>query len=279
MKHLFKSLIVLASIALTSCGYSLKEVYAHDSYNSPLFENNYYRKFSDALKDAQPVENRTLTRENDFVFEGLNDSNYLLLESNEENRLSASHYFDRSLGMAKIDDSFKYGIMSKLFDGWWECGGHYELARIQIDTEGFSHSFTKQCRQEPGYFMMSFQNSVGYRYDAQNRYVSNSKAKGESLVCDITLNINFYMLNSNIYTKKTYSYNIAGKEANCNDYCFFGFKIKDNIDISTCKGISFDYKINSIIYNGEDKTEEFNGDEIGHALWIYEVYMPNSTWH
>ena len=271
MKRHYKGMICFLSLLLTSCGYSLRELYKNDEYNTPIFENNYYRLKAKEFSNATEEENRYLEYEHDYVFTSLNDAHY----SGPEMDIVKKE--DHSLCMSNYDKSFKYGMISKLFDGWWECGGLYERARIQIDEDGFSTAFTKQCRQRPSYFMLSFQNAVGRRNDPENRY------DVDKCYCDITMHVTFYMLDEHKYTSKTYSYDIENKKNNSNDYSYFGFKLDDNIDITSCKGIGISYTLNKIEYRDggiiEDRTQTYNSSQIGHALWIYEVLMADSTWH
>lgn len=281
----FKGTICFFSLLLTSCGYSLRELYKSDEYNTPIFENNFYRLKAKEFEGAREVENRNLEYEHDYVFTSLSDAHYSGPEMTVEKKE------DHSLCMSMYDKTFKYGMISKLFDGWWECGGRHERARVQIDENGFTTAFNKQCRQRPSYFMMSLQNAVGKVNAPDSRF------DADKCYCDVTLHVTFYMLDNHTYTSKTYSYDINNKKNNSNDYSYFGFKLDDSIDITSCKGIGVSYTLNKIEYrNGaiiEDRTHKYNGEIIqeilddgttieysyNHALWIYEIFMADSTWH
>ena len=56
------------------------------------------------------------------------------LENDEERR---NEEWGRQNNLTKIDSSFNYGITSKLYDGRLDCGGYYQLSRVQLKREGF----------------------------------------------------------------------------------------------------------------------------------------------
>ena len=291
MKSHFKFSLLLTTVLLTGCGYRLKELYSASDYNSIYYGYNYYRHKVDDFKGANTTK-ISLTNEGNYVFTSLKDSNYTRFVENKES--ISGHILDNSISMIKIDDSFKYGMTSKLFDGWWECGGRFEEARIQMDEDGFDVLFDKQCRQNPQYVVLSFQNALGdIRGERFTNYNSKERFPTVNAVCDITLSINFYLLENNQYKCISCSYDINDRKANSSDYVFFGFELDDSIDITNCKGVSFDYTLNSIRVDGIDVTSEYNHKEkdleslpddygtqvYGHSLWLYELYLADSTWH
>lgn len=292
MKSVSKCLLVLPSLLVTSCGYRLKELYNSNDYNSIYYSENYVRTKVDDFKGASRKEIK-LDQEDNYVFTSLSNPHYTRYLSDPDQSVY-KHLFDKTISMIQIDDSFEYGMNSKLFDGWWECGSHNEKARIQIDEDGFDMKFEKQCRQRPDYLILSFQSAIGdIRDKSFKQYKANERYPKENLSCEVTLNIDFYLLENNKYSCISCSYDIEERKCNQLDFVFFGFELGDKINLSLCKGVSISYKIKSIKNGEEDVTEKYNhkmedlegldkntSEKVyGHALWLYEFYLANSTWH
>lgn len=293
-KSLYKLFLLLPVFSLTACGYSLRELYSGNIYNDPVFENNYYRDWDNSIKEGSGklVASReySLSKEVDSVFDSYTSENFSLVEK-EKNKygyydtLQATEgknpAFGDSFKMSSIDSSFKYGYISKLFDGQMFCNGDHQLARVQIDENGFGKLFQKELGQFD-YFAMNFKASFDFTVKSFNSK-SNSKIK---------LHVGFYTRNSeNKYelTDVTYTLNNVptntgdSKDRNC--YIFFGFSLK-NIDISRCCGLSVTYDLldATAVYpsNEGDVTlnfEQIKSEQIDHSLMLYEVLLPRSTWH
>ena len=295
-KQTSKILLIPLLAVLTSCGYALREVYDGDAYNHPLFEANFYYGKADAFDPESPnykvksISNHDLDKNEDMVFccsDTLNDDNFKALE-----RGTFNNVFDFSDAnyLSNIENSFKYGYASKLFDNWPECGGRYEKARIQIDNNqrkgGFNAKFNKECDNAP-YTAFIFQNGVGKRdASGDERFKDILRCN-----CTIDLTIGFFIRTDEgkgeeTYRLDNYKYQISGFYNNCSHYCFFGFSL-ENIEIARCQGISISYDVVSIIEEKKvgqtteyiDHTAEYNSDQIGHCIYAYEMWFPHSSWN
>ena len=295
-KSLSKLLILVPIFSLTACGYSLREIYDGNAYNSGVFAENYYRDWDEAIKEGSNKvtvkEDIRLEKEKHHVFTSYKDSNFQYCEKNYDSYVyddqilleegDTPAYGDQKK-LSSIDDSFKYGYVSKLFDGNMFCNGRYQLARVQIDEGGFGKLLNKELSQFD-FFAMNFKASLDYTY--RSFFKTESK---------IDLHIGFYLKSGDdSYTLKTVSYVIDNVPTNSTDghdenhYTFFGFKLdKEYIDIERCCGISVTYDLLDVTgrYRDEGSStvvmdfNELKSAGVDHALMIYEILLPNSTWH
>lgn len=294
-KSLCKFISFLPILSLCACGYKVKEVFNYSDYNSPDFEANFYRVYSDGIQPGSSNINDlgeyVLDDSKDYVFKSFDDDNFKFVETNS----ARYQYQDEGLqsegmlayGSAKklslCDDTFKEGYVSKLFDGQMFCNGKTQKARVQIDEGGFGTLFQKELASY-SYFAMNFKASYDFT-DKKNKVLSS----GSKTV--ITLNLGFYSKNDNGgYDKKTLKYHFDKVPTNTNDghssscYMFFGFKLADRINIDRCCGLSVSYDLEegsvaTIDGKGTFTAQEAKEMGISHSLMLYEIFLPNSTWH
>ena len=164
MKKLpFKLLLIAPSIILTSCGYGLKEIYNGIPYASGDFMQNYYSVWNDSInpyktnKITDKVEEREL-EEKDDVFTSFNDTNFDLNEvhadeyvyyydiAEPEGEVADKKPYGPAVKLSNYDDSFKYGVVGKLFDGQMFCNGYYANAHLKLSIMyvALSHSLEKR---------------------------------------------------------------------------------------------------------------------------------------
>lgn len=300
-KSHYKYLALLPVFLLTACQYGLREVYDGNAYNDPVFENNFYRvwdkdisKGSSKIASSREIE---LDQSQDYVFTSFEDANFHYCEPNyedyrysdsvikEEDELIKS--YGPSLKLSNCDDTFRYGYISKLFDGKMFCNGHFQLARVQIDEGGFGHLFDKEVN-EYSYFAMNFKSSLDY----------TTKYRFSPSLSKIKLTVSFYTKNnSNSYDELKVSYVIDDVGTNPSEshthscYTFFGFRFSDRIKIDRCCGFAVNYELLDINASATWKEEgatttssktfskdELKSEGIEHSLMLYEVLLPNSTW-
>ena len=108
-KHL---LIFGLSCLLMGCS-KTDILYKKDAYNSPVFEENYYTDY-DGLNIAD--------------FTKLTDTSGAL------NKIEADGV---KKNMSSRNPEYAKGVLSKLYDGRLECGGLFQLSRVQLNKEGF----------------------------------------------------------------------------------------------------------------------------------------------
>ena len=108
-----KKRLLIPLFALLLSGCKTNDLYKRNLYNSPNFDENYYTIY-DNFGD-----------ENNFDKQG----DVVIVPTKVDN-----------LGHANLGadyKAFKNGILSKLYDGRTECGGLYQLSRVQVDKSGF----------------------------------------------------------------------------------------------------------------------------------------------
>lgn len=282
-RFLYKTFLLLTVFGLTACGYSLNELYNGDSFNSINFADNYYRAWDKAIdykkennKITNPdVETIALNKSQDYVFTSFSDDNFRLAETNASNYVYYYDYdknetaegllpYGPNNNLIDINSSFKYGFISRLFDGELFCDGNYERARVQLDSDGFGRTFGKELHTA-SYFAISFKTSIEFRRvvkDSNNKEITIDIAKwwngasanpNASLAhkCDINLVINFYLKNENGYERVPVSYTISDVDCNYSDsvmktnYVLFGFEIGHSVaSLERCAGISIEYTYN-----------------------------------
>lgn len=295
-KHLIKYIALLTPMTLlTSCGFGLKELAIGNAYNSTDWNENYYRVWDDKIdvhsenNKITDVIEKDLNKDSDLVFTSYEDNAFLLCEPNArdyvyESDLISDTSYGRNHNMSSIDNSFKYNVTSKLFDGTLFCGGRYEKARVQVGPtnnvgepervkDGFGRLFKKELRTAD-YFAINFKCATDYK---TNKSISIPRH-----YCSIKLKISFFLKNDHGYTQSIVKYDLDNVPANTgdsdrkNDYYFFGFKLKNNegdhyLDISRCAGIAVQYDLVEDTYSST-----YN---LGHSIFLYEVLFPHSTWY
>lgn len=287
-------LTFISSIILTGCGYAYKDAYKADKYVSSNYLENYYDVWDEKIDKQSEnclissTTERAVTNE-DNLFLSYNSDNFLNVERDRDSLYFDSMHedeetFGKQRRLSNYDSSFKYGIISKLFDGRTFCEGHYERARVQVMPQnkeiegynyrsGFGYLFEKEC-QTASYFAVSF------------RCATNPKPTNTTnCLSDIDFFVSFYLNDlKGGYTKNTYSINVPdattnnGGNYNNKGYTFLGFELGKNIDISLCAGFSIEYKVNDT-YVMEGDTKKSVDQTCAHSLMLYEVFLPNSIWH
>lgn len=289
MKIKSKFLILLPTLLLTGCGYGLKEVYPGTVYNSPDYYQNFYREWDKNVnyhKDNSKVENKEetvyqLDETNDLVFTKFSDANFLAVQPDRDNYsypydiyepLDGKLSYGQTFALSKNEQSFKYGYTSKLFNGQMFCNGTYEIARVQIDESGFGMEFSKEIEQY-SYFALNFKASLDYRKNGESTNIPSHYSS-------VNLIVNFYCKTDNQkYHRVPVQYQIDNIATNSpetlfgENYVFFGFSL-ENINIDRCVGVSIEYQLLSDEYKNAHPDEEWT-----HCLLLYELFLPNSTWH
>jgi len=294
MKSIYKILLFAPVLVLTSCGYGLKETYNGIPYNSTVFEENYYNVWNDQInpyseknKINQQSEVRHLEENEDQVFVSMDEGNF---RKNDNNWASYAYGYDKtepedknlkaygpSVKLSKYDDSFKYGLTSKLFDGQMFCNGDFQQSRTQVEPnnsskgKGLGVLLSKESN-DASYFMMNFKCSV-VKKDDQNLPRASS---------NVRLYIGLYTKNSEGYSYIPVTFDVndvptnssdGSGETRKNNYICFGFSLK-NLTTERLIGFSIQYEKISDTYSDTHPTEETL-----HAIMLYEVSFPYTTWH
>ena len=289
----FKLLLIAPSILLTSCGYGLKEVYDGIPYCSPIFEENYYKIWNKRINPYDSGNSITETKdeyklndERDNVFISINDNTF---KNCDERWATYTYEYDRevedmpegtvmygpTVAMINLDNSFRYGVVSKLFDGQMFCNGDFQKSRTQVEPtnknqgNGFGALLSKEMA-ESSYFMMNFKCAV---------VKANGDTVDSHIYSSLVLKIGFYLKNNNGYTYVPLTYHIDNVPTNSGDshssssYRCFGFSL-EHIPHDRLVGFSIQYEKIS-----DDYSETHPEEETLHAIMLYEVSFPYSTWH
>ena len=284
-----KYLLFVPIFLLSGCGYGLKEVYPGSVYNSVDYYQNFYREWdkdinyhSDGSKVINVEQNPyQLNTDKDKVFTKFSDTNFSLNQTDSDRYSYSSDIYEppegklsygQTFALSKTVQSFRYGYTSKLFNGQMFCNGNYEIARVQIDENGFGMEFSKELTNY-SYFALNFKASLDYRRDGKSTNIPSHNSS-------VQLLINFYCKVDNTkYQRIPVTYEIGNVKTNSpetmdgSNYVFFGFSL-DNINIERCVGFSIEYKLL------EDDYIKMHPDEgWTHCLLLYELFLPGSTWH
>ena len=289
-KNKFKYIsLIIPALLLTGCGYGLKEIYEGDVYISVDYNRNFYREWDDGInyhKDGNKVDNVNqevyqLDKDINKVFTNYNDPNFQSLQADYQEYSYTSDIYEptdkKSYGqtfmLSKTEQSFRYGYISKLFNGQMFCNGNYELARVQIDESGFGAKFKKEIK-EYNYLALNFKASLDYRRNGESTNIPNHNSK-------IKLIINFYCKTDNdCYHRIPVSYEIDDVQTNASEtigysnYIFFGFDLTTITKIDRCAGISIEYELIEDEYQLTHPEDNWK-----HCLLLYELFLPGSTWH
>ena len=291
MKSPFKFLLIVPSLFVTACGYGLKEIYDGVPYTSGDFFKNYYSVWDNRInpyKDGNMItskEDKIELGSDNLVFTSVQETNF---EFNEVDADKYVYYYDLStpegdvagkapygpsVKLSNYDDSFRYGVIGKLFDGQMFCNGYYANARVQVKPgrgNGFGTLFSKEC-DNASYMMMNFKCSsvTETRQDL---------TRGEST---IKLIISLIYKNQTGYTYLPITYTVENVPTNSGDsfnstgrysaYTCFGFSMK-KLPTNRLIGFTFEYEKVSDNIDG-------HGEETYHAVMLYEVSFPHTTWH
>ena len=279
---------------LTACGYGLKETYKGIPYHSSNFVENYFKEWN-KLINPYSSENKIIEKrdvhslnDDDLPFRSLDDVNFRDCDKNwnsyaynydiyEPTDDSGRKAYGPAIKLSGYDESFKYGVTSKMFDGQMFCNGDYENARTQIEpineTEesGMGVLFSKECN-DASYFMMNFKCAIVP--------LSNQNIQGES---DLQITVSFILKNNSGYTYVPVTTKVESVPTNSGDglsertnkYVCLGFSLK-NLNISRLIGFTIQYEKLADTLSAKYGVE---GEKIYHALMLYEVSFPYTTWH
>lgn len=244
-----KFIALALTILLSSCGADLNKLAPYAIDHSGAWHDNYYTYFDPALKDVE-TNKVTLDKDTNKVFVTYNDPNFKAVEKDQA---TLDYYHDFLLEgygpqkrLSNYIDEVKDGFISKLFDGQLFCHGYYELARVQINEEGFSSSFYRPIKNA-SYLYLNFKSALDFK-------TYHPGSHDDIITIHITL-----------YGDKatTYSYQLNDVPTNAGEtYIFYGFSL-EGLDISNVKDFAISYTLD---YDA-GKIEE---PSIEHALLLYE---------
>ncbi len=285
MKSKLKYLTLLPAIASISCGYSASYLVPGNQYNSPVFQENYYNHWDAELKNATKVAAKDVNDGKITKFDDLEkiDPNFVLPGAPESPEEYGVEY-----KMNSVDDMFNYGYQSKLFDGQMVCGaqdGHlqyaYQLGRVQIKDSGFSIRFAKES-SELHYFAMQFKSSTDntvdcYPVDSDEILPAGTNDRALFHNSTVQLNVTLYVKTSNGIEGHPYTATIEFDNNHTNDghfYIFYAFDLQEE-NLSRLVGASVTYTFDDELVNWNKQ----KGIDVDHALFLYEMFLPYTSWN
>ena len=299
MNKFKKYLLVLPVVIITSCGTSINYLVPGNKYNSPVFTENYYSHWDSELKNARKEQVKDVTDSAITKF-----SDLYKIDRNVDTGVASFDDWDEygaAYKMNSLDDSFKYGYQSKLFDGQMVCGAQnyhpeyaYQLGRIQTDSKGFSVRFAKES-DDLHYFVLQFKastnNQIACWYDTgeidpdtgEHMLIFSDPKTNPNHDHDIMHNSTVSLLIT-LYTKEgskivahPYSAEVAFDNKYTNDghhYVFLGFDLESE-GLTRCVGASFQFEVEDELVN----LNKEKGIDIDYALFLYEMFLPYTYWH
>ena len=293
-KKLFLFLLPLVA-ALSSCGgYSLEYIVSGDKYNSANFLENYYEHWDAELKNA--TVGLDIKLEDNYMrgFDHIGDIDDILMVDNPYLDKTKYPTLDQSIRaysadqrLMNYDQSFYYGVQSKLFDGEAYCDSYYQKHRVQTNESGFSVRFTKES-DELNYFAMQFKSTTNNQVTCypvgSDIPVNAEKEKKDKLLyhsSTFELVVSVYNKTDNGIVANKFTSTLTNTDTNDGRaYIFYGFDLKP-YELSRCVGFSVTYTLKSdeLIAWNEGKQVEGHDIVLDYALFIYEVYLPYTYWH
>lgn len=289
MKNKSKLLFLLPVIALSSCGYRVPDLVDGDMYNSPIFEKNFYREHDNKLVNAKQGQAVTLDDDKDKVIFNFEELKKLDPTASTVHEYTPTQYGEH-YNLSSVDASFKYGYLSKLYNGAMVCGGRYQLSRVQIDTNGFSQKFIKESSNSKAldYFALSFRASTDNPNPCYAKVGQPEKAKHADSELfhnsTVTLTVSIYTKNDKEeIVKNDFTHDVAFDNSSTNrgsgtwskdTYRFYAFSLA-NYNLTRVCGIGMTYTYNDelVQYNNE------KGVNMLYSLMLYEVFFPYSEWN
>lgn len=305
--------LVFSSLVLSSCGLELNEVYYGNAYNSPVYEENFYRVWDERI-DPTNLNNKILSEQEialdetqDCVFTSFYKG-YERVQSDtpSEDISKPVNRLDVNLNLLKVDRNINnynyYNFYSGLNEDFMNeikdrplYGDSYKMSSVDSSFKsgyisklydgrmfcGGKHQLARVQIDEGGFGTIFNKQSdnLDDAYFAVNFKGSNDfTQEGNPTMphfTDLIMKVSFYCRNDDKFDKVTYTYPLYNVPSNFSDIrCYDTYTF-------------FGFKINSsLIKNLQGYSIEYDliKDEcteekgLDHSLMLYEVMFPYSTW-
>ncbi len=306
MHKRFKYLLLLPVVAIVSCGYSTSYFVEGDKYTSANFKENYYKHWDEELKKSTKFDPLDVTDEA-YIY----DYGYSSIAALPEFGIIDPNYFDseplieeygKEFKMGAVDDSFRYGYQSKLYDGQMVCGAQngmdgkdgrpdytYQKGRVQTSESGFSIRFSKESN-ELHYFAIQFKASTDNTREYYTVGGTEYKKQPDNALyhdSSIALTVTLFLKNNEGIVGYPFTINVDFDKKSTNvgaHYTFVAFDLTkyktDTFSFTRLVGVSVTYKVLSdelIDYNKDMGVEDVSYDD--YALFLYEMFFPYTSWN
>lgn len=304
---------IFSCLALSSCGLELREVYQGNAYNSPIFEENFYRVWDERIDSSKPnnkIKSETvieLDETQDYVFTSFYKGyervqrddpyadidtgvtklepsiNLLRNDRNINNYRYVPSYFGFDVNyLEELNAKALYGDSFKLssYDSSFKNGYLSKLYDGKMFCLG-RHQLARVQIDEGGFGTLFNKQSddLSNSYFAVNFKASNDFTQKDNPTerhfSDIKIKVSFYCRDDDKYNKVTYTYPLYNVPSNFSD-----IKLYDTytffgfkIDTSVVKNLQ-GYSIEYELL--KDDLTTLKG--LDHSLMLYEVLLPYSTW-
>ena len=285
MKKQYLTLLMLIPF-LAGCS-KTNELYADYAYNSTNFMENYYTD-QHGIRELGIASTVSYPLVAGLGYTSANSLNGIKAEDNPNgypwsDPLDLNNEFGRNNNLTKIDNSFAYGYLSKLYDGRVRCEGKFQLSRVQLDKTGYATYFPKKLESYK-YFSFSLRGATDY----ENSSANPSPLRG---MVNVDIHISFYrhIVNSSQYD--VVNFDLANVPIPCDnggDTNLVTIYMADDIyvdgvlnrsyhyDIRDAVAMSFEYELKT---TRDDLSDDSKVEKDHHfAVMLYEVMFPKSVW-
>lgn len=306
MHKRFKYLLLLPLVAIVSCGYSTSYFVEGDKYTSANFKENYYKHWDDELKKSTKFDPLDVTDEAYIYDYGYSSSAALpefgIIDPNYFDSEPLIEEYGKEFKMGAVDDSFRYGYQSKLYDGQMVCGAQngmdgkdgrpdytYQKGRVQTAESGFSIRFSKESN-ELHYFAMQFKASTDNTREYYTVGGTEYKKQPDNALyhdSSIALTVTLFLKNNEGIVGYPFTINVDFDKKSTNvgaHYTFVAFDLTkyktDTFSFTRLVGVSVTYKVLSdelIDYNKDMGVSDISYDD--YALFLYEMFFPYTSWN
>ena len=274
------TLLAFFALALTGCS-KTNELYGRSQYNSVNFDENYYTSW-DGVDKIDTSEKSCLYNKEKLLCQtsideiklqngslDFNPNKYVYVDRYNEGKDNEFGY-KNCLSKTTNNKEFKYGVLSKLFDGRVWCEGLYNYSRVQLNKTGFAMRFTKYLLNAK-YLAFSVRGGTDFK-----------DAGGFGRI-EISVNFvwSFYREVDGKYVKN--SFNLSNVKIPVDDssktafIAFFPF-YGENFDseIAMSEAMSFEWSCNDL---PDNTTDDYKIKEKHHlSLMLYEMFIGESSW-
>ena len=269
-----KRLFIIAPLfALASCGgYSVQYLVEGNKYNSPVFGENYYTHWDSDLKNCENVVEHKI--EEDHRILSFKDIGKIDRQLAVDNPYKVVSDYGPDYCLSSYDESFNYGVQSKLFDGKVYCEGYTTRRRVQIDNKGFSVRFAKES-EELSYFAVNFKAAIDFTDQRVRDYFPTTDLGHKSVLNSLTVSIYLKNDNEQIVKHNFVTENIVIPATNQEAYYFYAFDLT-KFELSRMIGFSMEYDFTDDVVQALKKEDE---PDVLYSLFLYEVFLPYTFWH
>lgn len=284
-------LIPFVSIFLASCS-KTNLLYDENAYNSPIFDENYYtnREDIDSLSLSNTTVLPVLWSSEDGLSTinsaGHNPENRPWLTYDDENHHQEEFGYHNNL--STIDESFSYGILSKLYDGRVRCEGYFQKSRVQLSDCGYATYFPKSL-QTAHYFAFACRGATSLKEDLEysSRFEPEFTPEGNpnpnyakrALSVNFTISFYIHISNSEQYKKIVYNLNNVNIQVDNHGYTNLVYFSLLETELTGAVAMSFEWSSNDPRLVEKNLSTNYQDKEKDHlALMLYEVFIGESTW-